>query len=36
MDLGLRILPGMGHLTTPAHLGDGVSLVAEVAGQPAG
>ena len=34
MDLDLRILPGMGHLTTPAHLDDVVSLVAEVADQP--
>ncbi|MEV0143920.1 MULTISPECIES: hypothetical protein [unclassified Nonomuraea] len=32
MDLDLRILPGMGHLTTPGHLDDVVSLVAEVAG----
>ena len=29
----LRILPGMGHLTTPAHLDDVVSLVAGVADQ---
>jgi hypothetical protein len=36
MDLDLRILPGMGHLATPGHLDDVVSLVAEVAGQPAG
>ena len=36
MDLDLRTLPGMGHLTTPAHLNDVVSLVAEVASQPAG
>jgi pimeloyl-ACP methyl ester carboxylesterase len=35
MGLDLRILPGMGHLTTPAHLGDVVSLVAEAAGQTA-
>jgi hypothetical protein len=35
MDLDLRILPSMGHLTTPAHLNDVVSLVAEVADQPA-
>lgn len=34
--LELRILPGMGHLTTPAHLNDVMSLVAEVAGLPAG
>jgi hypothetical protein len=31
MDLDLRILPGMGHLTTPGHLDDVVSLVSEVA-----
>jgi pimeloyl-ACP methyl ester carboxylesterase len=31
MDLDLRILPGMGHLTTPGHLDKVVSLVAEVA-----
>lgn len=31
MDLGLRVFPGMGHLTTPAHLDRVVSLVAEVA-----
>jgi len=36
MDLDLRILPGMGHLTTPGHLDDVVSLVAEVADQPTG
>jgi pimeloyl-ACP methyl ester carboxylesterase len=36
MDLDLRILPGMGHLTTPPHLDDVVSLVAEAAGQPGG
>jgi pimeloyl-ACP methyl ester carboxylesterase len=36
MDLDLRILPGMGHLTTPGHLDDVVSLVAEVADQPSG
>ena len=36
MGLDLRILPGMGHLTTPDHLGDVMSLVAEAAGQPAG
>ncbi|MBB4702157.1 alpha/beta fold hydrolase [Sphaerisporangium siamense] len=36
MNLDLRILPGMGHLTTPAHLGDVVSLVAEVADRPTG
>jgi len=32
MGLDLRILPGMGHLTTPGHLGDVVSLIAEAAG----
>ncbi|WP_330255543.1 alpha/beta hydrolase [Nocardia sp. NBC_00565] len=31
-NLDLRVLPGMGHLTTPDHLDDVVSLVAEVAG----
>jgi len=36
MGLELRILPGMGHLTTQVHFGDVVSLVAEAAGQPAG
>lgn len=38
MGLHLRIIPGMGHLTTPGHLDDVVSLVAEVArpGYPAG
>ncbi len=36
MDLDLRILPGMGHLTTPSHLDKVVSLVAEVADQPTG
>jgi pimeloyl-ACP methyl ester carboxylesterase len=36
MDLDLRVLPGMGHLTTPGHLDDVVSLVAEVADRPAG
>jgi pimeloyl-ACP methyl ester carboxylesterase len=36
MDLDLKILPGMGHLTTPAHLDDVVALVAEVADQPTG
>jgi pimeloyl-ACP methyl ester carboxylesterase len=35
MGLDLRILPGMGHLTTPGHLDDVVSLVAEADGQPA-
>jgi pimeloyl-ACP methyl ester carboxylesterase len=32
MGLDLRILPGMGHLTTPGHLDDVVSLIAEAAG----
>jgi len=32
MGLDLRILPGMGHLTTPGHLEDVVSLVAEAVG----
>jgi len=36
MGLDLRILPGMGHLTTPGHLGDVVSLVAEAADRPTG
>jgi hypothetical protein len=36
MDLDLRILPGMGHLTTLRHLSDVVSLVAEVADQQTG
>ncbi|WP_083421427.1 alpha/beta fold hydrolase [Jiangella alkaliphila] len=36
MNLDLRVLPGMGHLTTPSHLDDVVSLVAEVADQPLG
>jgi pimeloyl-ACP methyl ester carboxylesterase len=31
MNLGLRVFPGMGHLTTPPHLDRIVSLVAEVA-----
>ena len=31
MDLDLWVLPGMGHLATPGHLDDVVSLVAEVA-----
>jgi pimeloyl-ACP methyl ester carboxylesterase len=35
MGLDLRIFHGMGHLTTPDHLDDVVSLVAEVADQPA-
>jgi len=34
MGLELRVLPGMGHLTTPGHLGDVVSLVAEAASRP--
>ncbi|MBO0870631.1 MAG: alpha/beta hydrolase, partial [Micromonosporaceae bacterium] len=36
MGLELRILPGMGHLTTPGHLDRVVSLVAEIADQPGG
>lgn len=32
MGLELRVLPGMGHLTTPGHLGEVVSLVAEAVG----
>jgi pimeloyl-ACP methyl ester carboxylesterase len=36
MGLDLRILPGMGHLATPGHLDDVVSLVTEVADQSAG
>jgi pimeloyl-ACP methyl ester carboxylesterase len=31
MNLGIRVFPGAGHLTTPAHLDEVVSLVAEVA-----
>jgi hypothetical protein len=31
MGLDLRVFPGMGHLTTAGHLGEVVSLVAEVA-----
>jgi pimeloyl-ACP methyl ester carboxylesterase len=31
MNLGLRVSPGMGHLTTPVHVDEVVSLVAEVA-----
>jgi pimeloyl-ACP methyl ester carboxylesterase len=31
MGVDLRVFPGMGHLTTPGHLDDVVSLVAEVA-----
>jgi pimeloyl-ACP methyl ester carboxylesterase len=34
MDLDLRVFSGMGHLTTPRHLDDVVSLVAEVADPP--
>jgi pimeloyl-ACP methyl ester carboxylesterase len=34
MGLDLRILPGMGHLTTPDHLDDVVSLIAEIADHP--
>lgn len=36
MGIDLRILPGMGHLTTPGHLDDAVSLIAEAASQAAG
>jgi hypothetical protein len=36
MGLELRVLLGMGHLTTPGHLGDVVSLVAEAASQVVG
>jgi pimeloyl-ACP methyl ester carboxylesterase len=36
MNLDLRVLPGMGHLTTPGHLDEVVALVAEVADQPTG
>jgi hypothetical protein len=34
MGLDLRVFSGMGHLTTPRHLDDVVSLVAEVADPP--
>jgi pimeloyl-ACP methyl ester carboxylesterase len=34
MDVDLRVFPGMGHLTTPGHLDDVVSLVAEVTDPP--
>jgi pimeloyl-ACP methyl ester carboxylesterase len=30
MNLDLRVIPGMGHLTTSDHLGEVVSMVAEV------
>jgi pimeloyl-ACP methyl ester carboxylesterase len=36
MDLDLRVFPDMGHLTTPGHLDDVLSLVAEVADQGIG
>lgn len=36
MNLDLRVFSGAGHLTTPGHLDDVVSLVAEVADPPAG
>jgi pimeloyl-ACP methyl ester carboxylesterase len=36
MDVDLRVFSGMGHLTTPGHLDDVVSLVAEVADQSVG
>lgn len=32
MNIDLRVFPGVGHLTTPAHLDEVVSLVAEVVG----
>ena len=35
MNLDLRVFPGMGHLTTPVHVDEVVSLVAEVADSPA-
>jgi hypothetical protein len=35
-DLDLRVFSDMGHLTTPDHLDDVVSLVAEVADQGMG
>ncbi len=31
MGVELRVFPGMGHLTTPGHLDDVVSLIAEAA-----
>ncbi len=34
MNLGLHVLPGMGHLTAPSHLEDIVALVAELADPP--
>jgi pimeloyl-ACP methyl ester carboxylesterase len=34
MGLDVRVFPGAGHLTTPAHLGEVVALVAEVADPP--
>ena len=36
MGLELRVLPGMGHLTTPAHLDDVMSVIAEVADPASG
>jgi len=36
MGLDLRVLRGMGHLTTPAHLDDVISVIAEVADPPSG
>ena len=35
MDLDVRVFPGAGHLTTPAHLDEVISLVAEIADPPA-
>jgi hypothetical protein len=34
MNLDVRVLSGMGHLTTPVHLDEVVSLVAEVVDPP--
>ena len=35
MNLDVRVFPGVGHLTTSAHLDEVVSLVAEVVDPPA-
>ena len=35
MNLVVRVFAGVGHLTTPAHLDEVVSLVAEVVDPPA-
>jgi pimeloyl-ACP methyl ester carboxylesterase len=35
MNLDLRVFPGLGHLTTPDHLGQVISLITEVVGPPA-